>query len=97
MSLKVAVICASNQNRSMEGHYVLAKRGFSVSSFGTNREVKLPGPGPDRPNIYAFGTPYRVMHEELKSKDEQLYAHHHHHQHHYHYHHDAPSHFIVFM
>ena len=71
-SFKLAVICASNQNRSMNAHYQLIQSGYRVDSYGTSSFVKLPGPSLDQPNVYNFGISYRQMYEELKRKDKAL-------------------------
>ena len=39
----IAVVCASNQNRSMNAHSLLKESGYKVESYGTSSHVKLPG------------------------------------------------------
>ena len=71
--LRVAVVCMSNVNRSMEAHRVLRKNGFHVRSFGAGSHVRLPG-GPRKPPVlYDFSTPYKRMHSDLSSKDQKHY------------------------
>eukprot|EP00200_Dunaliella_tertiolecta_P002138 CAMPEP_0202346016 /NCGR_PEP_ID=MMETSP1126-20121109/4991_1 /ASSEMBLY_ACC=CAM_ASM_000457 /TAXON_ID=3047 /ORGANISM="Dunaliella tertiolecta, Strain CCMP1320" /LENGTH=182 /DNA_ID=CAMNT_0048937371 /DNA_START=293 /DNA_END=838 /DNA_ORIENTATION=+ len=58
----------------MEAHALLQREGFEVQSFGVGAHVKLPGSSAREPNVYPFGTPYRVIYEDLKRKDPDLYA-----------------------
>lgn len=71
--LRIAVICSSNMNRSMEAHAFLAKKGFYVKSFGTGDKVKIPGSAADKPNVYEFGTSYEEIYHDLLQKDKALY------------------------
>lgn len=50
-----------------------SKKGFEVCSFGTNSQVKMPGPTADRPNTYSFGQSYEHIYSDLKGKDSNLY------------------------
>ncbi|XVF23404.1 hypothetical protein REPUB_Repub13aG0035100 [Reevesia pubescens] len=73
MKFRYAMVCSSNQNRSMEAHSLLKKQGFDVSSYGTGAHVKLPGPSLREPNVYEFGIPYKHMFDDLRRKDPELY------------------------
>ncbi|KAF3785016.1 RNA polymerase II subunit A C-terminal domain phosphatase [Nymphaea thermarum] len=73
MKLRHAMVCSSNQNRSMEAHSLLKREGFDVCSYGTGAHVKLPGPSLREPNVYEFGTPYKQMFDDLRRKDPELY------------------------
>ncbi|CAG9824985.1 unnamed protein product [Phaedon cochleariae] len=73
-NLRIAVICSSNMNRSMEAHAFLSKKGFHVQSFGTGDKVKIPGSAADKPNIYEFGTSYEEIYLDLLQKDKSLYT-----------------------
>ena len=50
-----------------------SKKGFHVKSYGSGTHVKLPGPSPDKPNIYDFNTTYDQMYRDLMMKDRNLY------------------------
>ncbi|KAJ0976875.1 hypothetical protein J5N97_012349 [Dioscorea zingiberensis] len=73
MRLRHAMVCSSNQNRSMEAHSLLKRQGLDVASYGTGAHVKLPGPSLREPNVYDFGTPYKFMLDDLRRKDPDLY------------------------
>ena len=72
LPLRLAVVCWSNQNWSMEAHNILGKRGFSIRSFRTGTNVKLPGPACNRPNVYDFRAMYDEMYKDLLRKDKEL-------------------------
>jgi RNA polymerase II subunit A C-terminal domain phosphatase SSU72 len=72
--MRICVVCASNQNRSMEAHALLLKKGFAdVSSYGTNTMIKVPGPTPSQPNTFPFGTTYEQIAQALLKRDDKLY------------------------
>lgn len=45
-----------------------------VKSYGVGGHVKLPGPSAHQPNVFAFGTPYSDMHQQLQKADQSLYT-----------------------
>jgi len=71
--LRLAVVCSSNMNRSMEAHARLQKKGYNVLSFGTGDKIKLPGPSVTQPNVYEFGTSYQEIYQDLATKDKVMY------------------------
>ena len=72
--MRHAMVCASNMNRSMEAHLRAQEGGLEVGSFGVGSQVRLPGASRDEPNVYAFGTPYTAILDDLRGKDAELYT-----------------------
>ncbi|CAM9195268.1 unnamed protein product [Ectocarpus sp. 12 AP-2014] len=71
---RFAVVCSANFNRSMMAHKLLKEHNFQVESYGTGREVRLPGKDIASPEVFPFGTPYRDIFDKLKAKDEALFS-----------------------
>lgn len=71
--LRMAMVCLSNLNRSMEAHSLFNKNGYKPRSFGTGAKVKLPGESVNTPNVYDFGTPYETILKDLRKKNERRY------------------------
>lgn len=71
--MRFAIVCAMNQNRSMEAHCLLKNRGYDVCSYGTNALMRLPGPNIATANEYSYKVTYEDIYEDLLRKDEQLY------------------------
>ena len=66
------MICSSNMNRSMQGHFVLEKENYKVESFVIGSKVRLHSKNPASPNTYDFGTPYEKIYNDLATEDESL-------------------------
>ncbi|XP_007463104.1 PREDICTED: putative RNA polymerase II subunit A C-terminal domain phosphatase SSU72-like protein 1-like [Lipotes vexillifer] len=71
--LRVAVVCMSNINRSMEAHSILRKKGFSVRYFGMGSLVRFPRLAPKEPVAYDSSTSCKMMHKDLSCKDRNYY------------------------
>eukprot|EP00003_Mantamonas_plastica_P014819 TRINITY_DN25504_c0_g1_i1.p1 TRINITY_DN25504_c0_g1~~TRINITY_DN25504_c0_g1_i1.p1 ORF type:complete len:210 (+),score=66.59 TRINITY_DN25504_c0_g1_i1:28-630(+) len=72
--VRIASVCYSNNNRSMELHKLLEENGYNVKSYGTGREVRMPGKSIDKPVAYPFGTPYEKMYNEIKDMDVDFFS-----------------------
>eukprot|EP00903_Cladosiphon_okamuranus_P006917 g6732.t1 len=70
---KFAVVCSSNVNRSIMAEILLQKHDIRVRSFGTGREVKLPGKDSKSPQSFPFGTPYVEIRDFLARQNEALF------------------------
>jgi len=72
--MRVATVCRSNMNRSMEAHKLLKSKFRNVHSFGTARRCKLPGPTAMEPVIRDFGVPYMEIYKDLEQQDNRLFS-----------------------
>lgn len=68
-TVRAAVICACNMNRSMAAHKILEEHDFIVTSYGAATGIKLPSVT-GKPYEFPFGTPYKDMLKELKASPE---------------------------
>ncbi len=57
----------------MAAHQEISLRGYQVRSYGTGKDVKLPGRSANEPVIFPFNTPYEHMRDELRQRDEPTY------------------------
>ncbi|KAA6377826.1 MAG: putative RNA polymerase II subunit A [Streblomastix strix] len=73
-TLKIACVCASNMNRSMEAHAQLLKYGMQkVSSYGTGKKVKIPSVHPLEVLSFDFGDKYADIAKYLRTQGEDFY------------------------
>ena len=70
---RYATVCSSNINRSISSHLLLMNEHMDVRSFGTGREVRLPGRTAFEPKTFQFGVAYEEMWESL-TEDASLYG-----------------------
>eukprot|EP00904_Undaria_pinnatifida_P004473 jgi/Undpi1/14026/HiC_scaffold_9.g03677.m1 len=68
-----AVVCSSNVNRSIMAQILLEKNDMRAKSYGTGREVKLPGKDYKSPQSFPFGTPYVEIRDFLANQNEELF------------------------
>ncbi|CAN0156972.1 unnamed protein product [Laminaria digitata] len=57
----------------MMAHKLLQEHRFFVKSYGTGRDVRLPGKDASTPEVFPFGTPYREIFDTLRRKDEDFF------------------------
>ncbi|OIR57790.1 MAG: phosphoric ester hydrolase Ssu72 [Amphiamblys sp. WSBS2006] len=72
--MRIAIVCANNQNRSMAAHHLLLNSGVDVCSYGTSAQVRIPAKEREAVNTYSFGKTYEEMLLDLKAKDEDFYT-----------------------
>ena len=73
--LRIAFVCHSNVNRSMEAHALGMSAGYHCQSFGTGQKVRLPGLSQDSPNVFPFDScTYEEMIRRLESQDKEGYT-----------------------
>lgn len=73
-NIKIAVVCSSNMNRSMQSHKILIDNGYyKVCSFGTGNTVNVPGIDENKPKMYEFGTLYETILKEVVEEDQVFY------------------------
>lgn len=63
-SMKFAMVCSSNMNRSMEAHKQLKLKNFNVFSYGVGSMVRLPAPNNGQA-VFQFGTRYEDIYNKL--------------------------------
>jgi len=73
-SLRFAVVCRHNVNRSVQVHRMMKVLGLDVRSFGTRKQINLPGSSPKEPSIkFSFGTPYTSIYNHLNELNCKYY------------------------
>ncbi|CAM9357044.1 unnamed protein product [Ectocarpus fasciculatus] len=68
-----AVVCSSNVNRSIMAEILLKEHDMRAQSYGTGREVRLPGKDSKSPQSFPFGTPYVEIRDFLARQNEALF------------------------
>ncbi|XP_057331637.1 RNA polymerase II subunit A C-terminal domain phosphatase SSU72-like [Microplitis mediator] len=72
-SLRFAVICLGNMNRSMEAHKRLKKKGFDVKSYGVCDQIGMLCHIEGKVNVYSFGMKYSCIYNDMVKKNKDYY------------------------